>query len=279
MWCKAPDRWCECACPAAHTVRPPAMMVPSTTPPCAADRRRAGDSRAMPLLLLVTVFVCTLALRIWGVGEQFWLLRDQSRDWAIALGTVSGSASRRPLDARGWRQRSVRRSTGFSGRFASSSVRGSTTCRMPVASGSPHCCRWPTVRCSRPSGGAPGHVWLGLGRRCSSATAGYDLCFASVVWNPMMARRWPRSRSRLSSPVVSGPGLAGDGHGRRRLDGGPGPQWRRIRRDGACARCWCSNRCGGATGRRRGALSSPPRRRSLLLQVPLRDLPGAASLQ
>ena len=41
------------------------------------------------LAILPAFFLSTLMLRVWGVSTWFWLLGDQIRDWAIALGPFS----------------------------------------------------------------------------------------------------------------------------------------------------------------------------------------------
>src|SRR5262245_39583369 len=40
-------------------------------------------------MIVPVFFLSTLLLRIWGVSTWFWLLGDQIRDWAIALGPFS----------------------------------------------------------------------------------------------------------------------------------------------------------------------------------------------
>jgi hypothetical protein len=47
------------------------------------------SSRAARVLLPVSLFVYTLAIRTWGVPGRFWMHYDQIRDWGIALGPFS----------------------------------------------------------------------------------------------------------------------------------------------------------------------------------------------
>jgi hypothetical protein len=46
------------------------------------------DRRAMRAGAALLLFVYTLLVRTWGISTTFWLLRDQMRDWAIAIGPL-----------------------------------------------------------------------------------------------------------------------------------------------------------------------------------------------
>ncbi|MDE3156262.1 MAG: hypothetical protein KGN76_14265 [Acidobacteriota bacterium] len=56
-------------------------MLPSAS----AGPPSARRDRLLVVILSLAIFIVTLAIRVRGIGEHFWLLEDQMRDWGIAL--------------------------------------------------------------------------------------------------------------------------------------------------------------------------------------------------
>lgn len=135
--------------------------------------------------LLAIVFSLALAIRIQGIGRQFWLLGDQIRDWSIALGRFIDLPLVGPATHVGgytigpafyWILWTIRVVVGpwfdylpHGGGIGQAIVQSAADVLLLVAV-------WCRTR-SLPLAAAA-IVFL--------ATAAYDLCLSALVWNPTM---------------------------------------------------------------------------------------------
>src|SRR5512132_3741745 len=137
------------------------------------------------MVAVVLIFAFTLTIRVWGIGSHFWLLEDQIRDWEIALRPF------RELPLVGPPTHVHGYTVGPAFYWILWGIR---VILGPWFDNLPHC-------------GGVGHavlqsaadavLLLAVWRRTASpslaiatvvflATAAYDLCFAALVWNPVM---------------------------------------------------------------------------------------------
>jgi hypothetical protein len=144
------------------------------------DRRAA-----IRLIIPVVTFALTLALRIHGIDRHFWMLRDQIRDWTIALGPFSALPLVGPATHVGgytigpafyWILWLIRVLVGpwfdnlpHGGGIGQAMVQSAADALLLVA------------------------IWRRTGSLCVAlastvliATAAYDLALSALVWNPMM---------------------------------------------------------------------------------------------
>jgi hypothetical protein len=133
----------------------------------------------------ILVFVSTLALRVWGISTHFWLLRDQIRDWSIALGSFTELPLVGPATHVGgytigpafyWILWAIRVTVGpwfqnlpHAGGIGQAILQSGADALLLVAV-------WRRTR----------SPWAALTAVVLVATASYDLCLAPLVWNPTM---------------------------------------------------------------------------------------------
>ena len=137
------------------------------------------------LAVAVLIFVCTLALRVWGISTHFWLLRDQIRDWSIALGPFTDLPLVGPATHVGgytigpafyWILWAIRVTVGpwfqnlpHAGGIGQAILQSGADALLLVAV-------WRRTQ----------SPWIALTTVVLVATASYDLCLAALVWNPTM---------------------------------------------------------------------------------------------
>jgi hypothetical protein len=142
---------------------------------------RRADRIAIPLL----TFALTLALRVHGISRNFAMLRDQIRDWEIALGPFSSLPLVGPATHVGgytigpafyWILWAIRVVVGpwfanlpHGGGIGQAIVQSGADALLLVAI-------WRRT----------GSVWIALATIILLATAAHDLALAALVWNPMM---------------------------------------------------------------------------------------------
>lgn len=133
----------------------------------------------------VLFFGCTLALRVRGISTHFWLLRDQIRDWSIALGPFSDLPLVGPATHVGgytigpafyWILWAIRVTIGpwfqnlpHAGGIGQAILQSGADTLLLVA-------LWRRTK----------SPWIALTTVVVVATASYDLCLAGLVWNPTM---------------------------------------------------------------------------------------------
>jgi len=151
-------------------------------PPVAAI---ASSAKSRLLAAAVLTFVCTLALRVRGISTHFWLLRDQIRDWSIALGPFTDLPLVGPATHVGgytigpafyWILWAIRVTVGpwfdnlpHAGGIGQAILQSGADALLLVAV-------WRRT----------GSPWIALTTVVVVATAAYDLCLAALVWNPTM---------------------------------------------------------------------------------------------
>jgi hypothetical protein len=130
-------------------------------------------------------FASTLAIRVNGISTHFWLLRDQIRDWSIALRPFSELPLVGPATHVGgytigpafyWVLWAIRVSVGpwfenlpHAGGIGQAILQSAADTMLLIA-------LWRRT----------GSVWIALTTVVLVATASYDLCLSSLVWNPTM---------------------------------------------------------------------------------------------
>ena len=134
---------------------------------------------------VVAVFGATLAIRVQGVGDRFWMLEDQIRDWSVVLGSfvdlpLTGSPTHFGGYTIGpafyWILWGARVTVGpwfdnfpHAGGIGQAIIQSGADALLLVAI-------W--RRTASP--------WVALSTVILIATASYDLALASLVWNPTM---------------------------------------------------------------------------------------------
>lgn len=140
---------------------------------------------AIRLIIPGVTFALTLALRIHGIDRHFWMLRDQIRDWTIALGPFSALPLVGPATHVGgytigpafyWILWLIRVLVGpwfdnlpHGGGIGQAMVQSAADALLLVAI-------WRRT----------GSLWVALASTVLIATAAYDLALSALVWNPMM---------------------------------------------------------------------------------------------
>ena len=170
--------------------------------------------RAAQITLPLLTFALTLALRVHGVSRNFAMLRDQIRDWDIALGPLTQLPLVGPATHVGgytigpafyWILWAIRVVVGpwfdnlpHGGGIGQAMVQSGADALLLIAI-------WRRT----------GSVWLALAAVILLATAAHDLALAALVWNPMMGAAlakiatalvlldWP-SRSMIGAGVTAG---------------------------------------------------------------------------
>jgi len=133
----------------------------------------------------VVVFGATLAIRVQGVGDRFWMLEDQIRDWSVVLGSLAdlpliGSPTHFGGYTIGpafyWILWGVRVTVGpwfdnfpHAGGIGQAIIQSGADALLLVAI-------W--RRTASP--------WIALAAVILIATASYDVALAALVWNPTM---------------------------------------------------------------------------------------------
>ena len=147
--------------------------------------RNPARASALRRTILVAIFLATLTLRTWGISTWFWMLGDQIRDWAIAL----GSFTQLPL---------VGPATHVSGYtvgpafywilWAIRVVMGPWFDNLPHAGGLGQAIVQSAADALLLAAiwKRTGSVWVALATTVLVATAAYDLALAPLVWNPVM---------------------------------------------------------------------------------------------
>ena len=136
-------------------------------------------------MLATLTFGMTLALRVREIGDSFWMLEDQIRDWSIALGSFSDLPLVGPPTHFGgytigpafyWLLWAIRVSVGpwfqdlpHAGGIGQAIVQSGADALLLVAV-------W--RRTESP--------WIALSTVVLLATAAYDLALSALVWNPTM---------------------------------------------------------------------------------------------
>lgn len=137
------------------------------------------------LCVLLLVFASTLTLRVWGIHTRFWLLRDQIRDWSIALGPFGDLPWVGPAThvngytigpAFYWILWAIRVTVGpwfdnlpHAGGIGQAILHSGADTLLCLAI-------WQRTR----------SMWVALTAIVLISSAAYDLCFAALVWNPTM---------------------------------------------------------------------------------------------
>jgi hypothetical protein len=140
--------------------------------------------RAVRPALLAATFAATLAIRIQGIDRHFWMLEDQIRDWAIALGPFTKLPLVGPPTHVGgytigpafyWIIWCIRVTFGpwfqnlpHAGGIGQAAFQSAADTALLYAI-------WRRTE----------SVWIGLATVVLVSTAGYDLCLSALVWNPM----------------------------------------------------------------------------------------------
>jgi hypothetical protein len=145
----------------------------------------AAIPRARLLAIPVLVFLATLAIRVHGISDHFWLLEDQIRDWGIALrpftdlplvGSPTHVGGYTIGPAFYWILWLIRVIVGpwfhdlpHAGGIGQAAVESAADALLLVAI-------WKRT----------GSMWVGLTTVTALATASFPLSLAAVVWNPVM---------------------------------------------------------------------------------------------
>ena len=140
---------------------------------------------AAQILLAASAFALTLALRVHDIDRHFWMLRDQIRDWDLALGPFTELPLVGPATHVGgytigpafyWILWTIRVVVGpwfsnlpHAGGIGQAAVQSAADALLLVAI-------WRRTS----------SVWAALATVILVATAAYDLALSALVWNPMM---------------------------------------------------------------------------------------------
>jgi hypothetical protein len=152
---------------------------------CATVSGHVDRPVAIRLTVPVLTFALTLALRIHGIDRHFWMLRDQIRDWTIALGPFGALPLVGPATHVGgytigpafyWILWLIRVLVGpwfdnlpHGGGIGQAMVQSAADALLLVAI-------WRRT----------GSLLVALASTVLVATAAYDLALSALVWNPMM---------------------------------------------------------------------------------------------
>ena len=153
------------------------------------------------LAVATLAFTSTLTVRVNGISTHFWMLRDQIRDWSIALGPFSDLPLVGPATHVGgytigpafyWILWAIRVTVGpwFE--------------NLPHAGG---------IGQAVLQSGADALLLTAIWRRTESlgialaaivlvATAGYDLCLSALVWNPTMGTALAKAATAARSRPI-----------------------------------------------------------------------------
>jgi hypothetical protein len=141
--------------------------------------------RWTPVGIAIVFFVSIAILRVWGIETHFWLLRDQIRDWDIALRPFADLPLVGPATHVGgytigpafyWILWAIRVTLGpwfdnlpHAGGIGQALLQSAADALLLVAI-------W--RRTASP--------WIAIAAIVLVSTAAYDLCLAALVWNPTM---------------------------------------------------------------------------------------------
>jgi len=169
---------------------------------------RSEKARTLPgatMALAAAIFLYTFLIRIWGIDRHFWLLGDQIRDWAIALGPLGdlplvGTPQHVGGDALGpvhyWVLWLIRVTIGpwfdnlpHAGGLGLAFLQSMADALLFVA------------------------VWRRLGSACLAvavvvvvASAPYDLALSATIWNPVLATAL--AKTAMALVLLGWPGSA-----------------------------------------------------------------------
>jgi hypothetical protein len=135
--------------------------------------------------MAVATFALTLAVRVWGIDTHFWMLRDQVRDWELALGPFRELPLVGPATHVGgytigpafyWILWAIRVTVGpwfdhlpHGGGVGQAMLQSAVDVLLLFAV-------WRRT----------GSVWLALAAIVLLTTSSFDLHFAAVIWNPVV---------------------------------------------------------------------------------------------
>jgi hypothetical protein len=146
--------------------------------------------------LFAATFATTLTIRIWGIDQHTWMLRDQIRDWTIALGSFTDLPLVGPATHVGgytvgpafyWILWSIRVLVGpwfdnlpHAGGIGQAMLQSGADVLLLGAA-------WRRT----------GSLSLAVAATLLVATAAYDLCLSAIVWNPMMGSTLAKAATAL----------------------------------------------------------------------------------
>lgn len=153
-------------------------------------------SRVPRIAVLVSTFVVTLAIRVWGVAEHFLLLGDQIRDWGIALGPLTElPLVGPPTHVHGytigpafyWILWAIRVTVGpwynnlpHAGGIGQAVLQSAADTLLLAAV-------WKRTQ----------SMWIALTTITLVATASFDLALSALVWNPVMGSTLAKAATAL----------------------------------------------------------------------------------
>jgi hypothetical protein len=143
-------------------------------------------SRALSLSVLVVTTIYLMVVRTWGITRTFYLLRDQIRDWRLALGPFAELPLTGPQSTAGG---SSLGPIYYWVLWASRVIIGPFTSNLPHAG---------AIGIALLQTGADllllhaltkrlGSIWLALATVLFTATAAHDLAITATIWNPAVS--------------------------------------------------------------------------------------------
>ena len=146
---------------------------------------QSRPNRSIAVIVAVLIFSLTLAIRIWGINSRLWLLSDQMRDWTIVQGPFWDFPLIGPATHVGgytlgpafyWIMWLIRVAVGpffdnlpHAGGIGQAAL-GSLADTLLLAA------VWRRT----------GLLWTALTAVILVSTAGYEVCLAAVIWNPIV---------------------------------------------------------------------------------------------